>query len=58
MIGGKDKEERLKGNKRAKEILEEHGIKTHFEIFPDLGHAFPGDPKEELGKALDFILKE
>jgi phospholipase/carboxylesterase len=58
MIGNRDREERVNGNKRAKEILEEHSIKTHLEIFPDVGHVFPGEPDEELGKALDFILNE
>ncbi len=42
MIGGKDREERLKSNKVAKEILEEHGIKVNIKIFSDVGHAFPG----------------
>ncbi len=58
MIGGKEREERLKGNQRAKELLEEYGIKAHFKIFPEVGHAFPGEPEEEIGKALDFILKD
>jgi predicted esterase len=58
MIGGKEREDRLNSNKRVKEILEGHGIKAHLEIFPDVGHAFPGEPDEELRKALDFILIE
>jgi len=58
IIGNRDREERVNSNKRAKEILEEHGIKVHLEMFPDVGHAFPGEPDEELGKALDFILNE
>lgn len=58
IIGGRDREERVNSNKRLKEILEEHGIKAHLEIFPDVGHAFPGEPDEELRKALDYILNE
>ncbi len=58
MIGGKEREERLKSNQRAKELLEEYGIKAHLKIFPEVGHAFPGEPEEEIGKALDFMLKD
>ncbi len=58
MIGGKEREERLKGNQRAKELLEDYGIKVHLKVFPNVGHAFPGDPEKEIGKALDFILEQ
>lgn len=58
MIGGKDSPEMLNSNKRAKELLEDYGIDVHLKVFPDVGHAFPGDPKDVIGKALDFILEE
>jgi predicted esterase len=54
-IGEKDKEERVASNKKAKEILEEHGVPAHLEIFPEVGHAFPGEQEEVVGKAIEFL---
>jgi len=54
MIGGKDKN--LENNKKAKEELEKYGTKVHLEIYPEIGHAFPGEPEKELEKALNFLL--
>lgn len=56
IAGGKD-EGVYKTNTKANEILTEHGLEVHLEVFPDVGHAFPGKPVEEIKKAIDFIEK-
>jgi len=58
MIGGKDRKERIKSNEMAKRLLKQYGAKVHLEIYPEVGHAFPGDPLKEVGKALKFIMGE
>lgn len=55
MIGGKDRRERVESNIKAKEEMEKFGIPVHLEIYPDVGHAFPGTPAKELEKALAWI---
>lgn len=54
MVGEKD-ERVKKSNVEAKEILENCGVKVHLEIYKGVGHAFPGEPEEEVEKALRFI---
>jgi len=55
MIGEKDRRERVESNFKAKEEMEKLGIPVHLEIYPDVGHAFPGTPAKELEKALEWI---
>lgn len=56
MIGQKDRKKRIESNRRAKELLEKYGIRVHLDVYPGVGHAFPGEPEKEIKRALRFIL--
>ncbi|MGQ9706640.1 MAG: TPR end-of-group domain-containing protein [bacterium] len=58
ITGGKNSQEIIDSNKRAKELLEDYGAVGHIELFDDVGHSFPGDPETEIGKAIDFIISK
>lgn len=58
IIGGKEREERLESNKKAKQLLEKNGVKVHLKIYPEIGHAFPPDPEEAIGTALRFLTED
>jgi len=58
ITGGKVPQKLIDSNSRAKGLLEDYGSVGHTELFPDVGCAFPGDSKTELGKAIDFIISK
>ena len=56
MIG--EKYRSLESNKRAEKIMKEKGISVKLVIYPELGHAFPPNSKEEIQKALTWIMQD
>jgi len=45
----------LESNQKAKEVMGKEGIDVNLIVYPEVGHAFPPNPNEEIQKALDWI---
>lgn len=56
MVGGKDRS--LESNKWIEKTVKEKGISVRFVVFPELGHGFPPNSKEEIQKALTWIVED
>ena len=54
MVGGDDRA--LESNRQAEKDLSAAGIGVTLTVFPNLGHRFPENRAEELGKALREVL--
>lgn len=58
MLGGKESDEMIASNREVKKLLEGKGVEVRLKIFPELGHAFPGNQEEEIKEAIDFIVED
>ena len=53
MIGEEDYS--VESNRTAERLMREKGVRVQLVVSPDLGHAFPPNRDEEIGKALDWL---
>ena len=56
MVGADDRARTVDSNRQAEKDLRAAGIGVTLTVFPNLGHSFPENRAEELGKALREVL--